>query len=327
MTMSVSRRNPIVFAVGCARSGTTVLQRMLDNHPELAVANDTHFILGAVPRSMLAEGNDPALTGQMVDSTLAYYRFARLGLTEAETRAAAEGAGTYSQFVSRLYSAFCAKSNKPYAGEKTPSYGTGLPILNRLFPGAKFVVLVRDGRDVALSAMEWAVRKGRRRGPARLTLWDQDRLAASALWWGWNVHRALEDTQAIGSDLVVRFSYAEVVADPDRCMADICSLLGLPYSHSMARYYEGKELANGTGSAKQRWLRPTAGLRDWRSQMDKEDREVFAGLVGKILEQAGYESGSNVTTQSASRRVETARSWSLSERPWSDDYIERISAG
>ena len=36
--------NPLAFVGGCPRSGTTLLQRMLDSHPQLACANDTHFI-------------------------------------------------------------------------------------------------------------------------------------------------------------------------------------------------------------------------------------------------------------------------------------------
>ena len=42
--------NPHLFVTGCARSGTTLLQRMLDSHPQLAVSNDTLII----PRSILA---------------------------------------------------------------------------------------------------------------------------------------------------------------------------------------------------------------------------------------------------------------------------------
>ena len=42
------RRSPYVFVIGCPRSGTTLLQRMLDSHPQLAVANDTHFIPRAI---------------------------------------------------------------------------------------------------------------------------------------------------------------------------------------------------------------------------------------------------------------------------------------
>jgi len=42
--------NPFVFVVGCPRSGTTLLQRMLNSHPHLAVAYDTLFIPAAVRR-------------------------------------------------------------------------------------------------------------------------------------------------------------------------------------------------------------------------------------------------------------------------------------
>jgi hypothetical protein len=38
------RELPYAFIVGCPRSDTTLLQRIFDHHPKLAVANDTHFI-------------------------------------------------------------------------------------------------------------------------------------------------------------------------------------------------------------------------------------------------------------------------------------------
>ena len=44
--------NPYVFVLGCPRSGTTLLQRMLDNHPQLTVANDTHFITRAIKKTL-----------------------------------------------------------------------------------------------------------------------------------------------------------------------------------------------------------------------------------------------------------------------------------
>lgn len=303
----MSRTNPIVFAVGCARSGTTLLQRMLDNHPELAVANDTHFILGCVPRGILAHGADPAMTNEILEDTLAYYRFARLGLDEAETRAAAAAADTYTGFVSNLYSTFAAKHDKPYAGEKTPSYATSIPILHRLFPDAKFVFLVRDGRDVVLSVLDWAVRKGRRRGPAKHELWDEDPLAAASTWWRWNVHLGLDGARMVGDDKVLRLRHADLVADPDGCMQRVCRLLKLEYSDAMSRFYEGKERMGGNGSAKKRWLRPTAGLRDWRTQMAPEDQAVFNALAGDVLETLGYDPGHTTMTSAAIRRVESAR--------------------
>ena len=58
------RQNPFVFVVGCPRSGTTLLQRMLDNHPELAVAHDSHFIPLAIKNESV--GVDPQLTPELV---------------------------------------------------------------------------------------------------------------------------------------------------------------------------------------------------------------------------------------------------------------------
>ena len=310
-TAVTTARNPIVFAVGCARSGTTLLQRMLDNHPELAVANDTHFILSAIDKAMLQGGNDPILTAQIVDDTLSYYRFSRLGLNEAQVRAAAENAPTYSGFVSNLYDVFALLRGKPFAGEKTPSYCTSIPMLSGLFPDAKFVHLLRDGRDVALSVLEWADRRDRKRGPAKLEFWEQDPLATTAIWWSWAVRRAMEGARLVGPDLVLTLHHHELVAVPEGSMRRVCDFLGLRYSESMVRYYEGKENPGGRGSAKWRWLRPTPGLRDWRTQMSREDAAVFCGLAGDVLEEAGYDPGRREAGESANRRIEAARGWSL----------------
>ena len=70
------RQNPFVFVVGCPRSGTTLLQRMLDNHPELAVAHDSHFIPLAIKNESV--GVDPQLTPELVTWVTTYRRFHRL---------------------------------------------------------------------------------------------------------------------------------------------------------------------------------------------------------------------------------------------------------
>ena len=325
MTTTVTAtRNPIVFAVGCARSGTTLLQRMLDNHPELAVANDTHFILSAIDKATLQGGNDPILTTQIVDDTLSYYRFSRLGLNEAQVRAAAENAPTYSAFVSNLYDVFGSMHGKPFAGEKTPSYCASIPILSGLFPDAKFIHLVRDGRDVALSVLEWADRRDRKRGPAKLEFWEQDPLATTALWWSWTVRRAMEGAGLAGRDLVLTLHHRELVDDPEASMRRVCDFLGLRYSESMVRYYEGKENPGGRGSAKRRWLRPTPGLRDWRTQMSREDIEVFCGLAGDVLEEAGYDPERSEAGESVSRRIEAARAWSLNNGALSGTSFQTV---
>ena len=50
--------NPYVFIVGCARSGTTLLERMVDAHPEIAITHQWHGIPQVFERrkGMTAEG-------------------------------------------------------------------------------------------------------------------------------------------------------------------------------------------------------------------------------------------------------------------------------
>jgi hypothetical protein len=55
------------------------------------------------------------------------------------------------EFVDRLFAIHCERMNKPYWINKTPGLLNHLDGLARLYPGAKCIHIIRDGRDVALS--------------------------------------------------------------------------------------------------------------------------------------------------------------------------------
>ncbi len=173
--MDPGGRNPYLFVVGCPRSGTTLLQRVLDAHPDLSVVNEAQF----VPRVLTHHGldGDAPLTQSMVAEVRSYRRFARLDLGENTVARAASASATYSQFVARLYDAVASRQGTPFAGEKTPDYVRFLTLLDRLFPWARFVHLVRDGRDVALSLLEWAAGGNRKpaNGDASVSIGTRDR--------------------------------------------------------------------------------------------------------------------------------------------------------
>ena len=276
--------SPYVFVVGCPRSGTTLLQRMLDSHPMLTIANDTHFIPRAIKGS--TQGGDPALTPELVQSVRHYHRFHRLGLADSAVDRAARGPNTYSEFVSALYRELANSKGKPLAGEKTPDYVKQLPLLHRLFPQAKIIHIIRDGRDVALSLLEWAHEK---KGPGRFKLWKQNPLATSALWWSRMVESGRKHGRHIGPDHYYEVRYEDLVTDSERELRRIADFLDLPYSPGMLAYHEGKVRSDTGLSAKKAWLPPTAGLRDWRSAMEQPDIELFEALTGELLIDLGYE--------------------------------------
>jgi hypothetical protein len=306
----VTAKNPYLFAVGCPRSGTTLLQRMLDAHPLLAVSNDPHFIPFA-PR--VAVGADPILTSELVDWVVGYRTFHRLRLDENTAREAARGAHTFGQFVTALYDALAASRGKPLAGEKTPRYVRYLPLLHSLFAEARLVHLLRDGRDVALSTLDWARPD---RGPGRFRLWEENPLAACALSWRWHVMTGRRDSQKLG-DLYVEVRYEDLVYRPGPTLEALTERIGLPFDDGMLTFHRGRTRDEPGLSAKDAWLPATPGLRDWRATLSRAELELFEALAGDLLAELGYAPGVDTVSpevESLARRYHVAWEAELFER-------------
>ena len=273
---------PYLFVVGCPRSGTTMLQRILDAHPDLTVAYDTLFIPKGAPR--LKPGKNPKLTPEIVERTRNFQRFSRLGLPEEAVDRAASLSRTYAEFVSALYGELAKLKGKSLAGEKSPGYVKRIPLLHSLFPTAKFIHIIGDGRDVALSLLDWGEKN---RGPARqYELWKKEPVAVCALWWKSYVEAGRHDGGRLGDDFYYEMPYEELVAGPEEHSRKLCQFLELPYLESMVNYHQGKMRLKPGKSA---WLPPTKGLRDWRMSMSDGDVAVFEALAGDLLSELGYE--------------------------------------
>jgi hypothetical protein len=296
-------RNPYVFVVGCPRSGTTLLQRMLDNHPMLAVANDSHFVPRAVEDVPI--GEDPPLTPALVEWVRTYRRFHRLGLSHEAVAAAAARSRTYTEFVGALYTEYGRKRGKRLAGEKTPDYVRHLPRLHALFPWVRSIHIIRDGREVCLSALEWA-HDGK--GPGKLALWGDEPVAACALWWRWQVVTGRRDGAALG-DRYRETRYESLVARPEETLRDLAGFLGLPDAPEMAAYHVGRTIDRPGLSAKKAWLPPTAGLRSWHADMSRRDRAMFEALAGDLLSDLGYERSIDSLPAEVAEAAARCRTW------------------
>lgn len=303
-----SNQCPYLFVVGCPRSGTTLLQRMLDHHPQLAVANDSHFIPQAI--EAVAVGVDPTLTSELVEWVRTYRRFYRLDLSDAAVYEAAAKARTYREFVSALYSEYGRLRGKPLAGEKTPDYVRHLPRLHALFPWVRTIHLIRDGRAVALSTLEWARED---KGPGKLELWREEPVAVCALWWRWQVSTGQHDGAALSPAQYREVKYEDLVARPEEILRALAAFLELPFAQEMLTYYAGKVRYQPGLSAKKAWLPPTPGLRDWRTQMKERDVELFEALAGDLLSALGYKRGFPTISPEIAAFAEKYRRWWESE--------------
>ena len=301
---------PYLFVVGCPRSGTTLLQRMLDAHPKLTVANDTHFIIDLFDPPGQASRELP-LTPDIVERVKSYPRMSRFGLNAGEVDATAKGCSTFIEFVSRLYELRARKAGKTLSGEKTPNYVRFMPILHDWFPRSRFIHIVRDGRDVSLSMQNWVaknIRRGKIRGPAKWSLWEHDPVATTALYWMWQVGSGLRGSTGL-SEHYVQISYEKLVAEPEAQLALVTEFLDVSEAREMIQFHEGRGRPRSGRSAKSAWLPVTTGLRNWRSQMAKEDIFVFESLVGDLLTSLGYSLSAREADGQFASRIDAAKHW------------------
>ncbi len=280
--------NPYVFIVGCPRSGTTLLQRVVDAHPQIAITPESHWIPRCFEkrRGLTPEG---LVTPELIPRLLEDRRFADLHIGREELEALM-GTGqpvSYSSFVTGIFDLYGKAQGKALVGDKTPGYVRWLRTLHALWPQARFVHLIRDGREVCLSTVNWP-RAHQWKRPGAFATWKGDPVSTSALWWEWNVRLGRQAGHSLGPDLYYEIRYESLVNHPAEACAALCAFLGLPYDEAMLRFHQGRTRTEPGLDSTAAWLSITPGLRDWRSQMPAADLELFEAAAGALLNELGY---------------------------------------
>jgi hypothetical protein len=287
--------NPYLFIVGCPRSGTTLLKRLLDVHPQIAITPESHWI----PRWFHKKAGkgltpDGLVKPKLLRKLFQFPRFLELGITRDDVEKIAAGPEpvSYARFVTALFDLYGEQRSKPIVGDKTPGYARDLPTLHTLWPEARFVHLIRDGRDVCLSILNWERAKNWKAGEgvARFPSWNSDVVGTIALWWEWHVRLAREAGGELGDEWYHEVRYEAFVAQPeDECRA-LCRFLRVPWDGDMVRSYEHVARSNLQLNAQHPWLPITPGRRDWQTQMCPADVERFETLAESLLAELGYRS-------------------------------------
>ncbi len=279
--------NPYVFIVGCPRSGTTLLRRIVSAHPQIVITPEAHWIpLWFAERRGLTP--DGLVTPELIPALLAHDKFAMFGLGPDELTSLA-GRGqqiSFASFVTGIFDLYGKARGKELVGNKTPDSARRMDTLHALWPRARFLHLIRDGRDVALSLMNWP--KVRNKTPGKLPTWKEDPVSTSALWWELNVRRSREAGKLLGSQLYREFRYESLLAHPDQVCAELCEFLGLPYDEAILHYHEASEKDRPGVEAGHDREPITPGLRNWKTQMSAEDVEHFEAAAGALLDELNY---------------------------------------
>jgi Sulfotransferase family len=284
------------FFVGAGRSGTTLVRAIFDAHPDMAVPDESNFVPVLGRMRARYEGSDGFAAPLLLEDLLEQRRFRRWRLSRDEVQMAFDDAppSNYAEAVRMLFALYARRHGKTRYGDKTPSYVLDIPLLAELFPESRFVHVIRDGRDVALSLLDVDF------GPRSV--------GAGAQLWKAHVTAGRDSGRRLNAGRYREVRYEDLLDDPQTAVQSICTFIDLPFEPEMLRYFERADNITSPSAWSRRHivLPPTKGLRDWRRQMPKKEVALFEGLAGDLLTELGYEKALDVPPASVRLRARTA---------------------
>jgi hypothetical protein len=266
---------PVVI-LGVSRSGTTLLKEMLDRHSQLAIPTESYF----VPQLWDRHGADVERDAFVAD-VARIPRIAEWGVHPEDVRQRLSERAPFADAVQAIYRVYAEALGKSRFGDKTPAYMQRLDLVERAFPGALYVHIVRDGRDACLSFL--AMKRRPRFN------WARPRgVAAFAAQWRKEVANAQRFGATTAAGRYLELRYEDLVADPQARLRRVCDFLNLAFEPQMLDYHrdlDPQRLLDHPMLAEP----PKEARSRWREQMRPEDVRRFEAIAGDLLERLGYE--------------------------------------
>ena len=267
----------ILFIFGAPRSGTTYINGLLREHFDFGLCSEGQWILPMGYRaSRFGDLRVDANLEKLIDVTLKAYMFEHFRTVIAERLGRPVDITpeeiyknllerSFSGVVYAIFLTVAQQMGKSRVGNKCPSYWKDLPALLGWFPKAKFLHVLRDGRDVALSL------KGRDWGPTTT-------YGAAKMWC--RVQAAtIEFESIVPSQQYFCLKYEDLLREPSTIVPQLECFLEMPFEapkrERLCRDIETSPMRNNFGK--------------WHTQMSDRDQRTYEFIAGHWLRLRGYE--------------------------------------
>lgn len=278
------------FVVGANRSGTTLLRLMLGAHPRLAVPDELiyfrHRMAGADPRSWRAPGIHKADYDAFVREWLDKTAEALPGLDREDLAAIADQVVVRPEHDLRepyraVAQAWADCQGKVRWGEKTPGNIFYVDVLLDMFPGARFIHLVRDPR----AGVHSMVQAGQFGPDPVLCALNRRRFVLEG---GAFLERVVPSAQR------TTLQYEDLVQDPEGAARSLCAFLGEPFDPAMLAFHRrSAEVMTGDAASRHNALAtsPVTACRQeaWRTELPLSTQAKIDAVSGPIFAAYGYE--------------------------------------
>ncbi len=314
---------PVFFVVGLAKSGTSWLMSTLDGHPEILCKGEGRFFGGEWRRSNFNITQRPVLASSFYNALLGseYLRlwiersvWTRDGDPDEQLVRLARVA------VNFFLTEALAKTDKKIVGDKTPLLSPEfVEEIHLIYPEAKVIHIIRDGRDSAVSMMhhlwnrstdkggiqtlapeEVERREAYRANPQKVLetgqgIFTEERLRRVAESWRLRVGKTIEVGPTLFGGNYTEVRYEALLERPHEEVRRLAAFLGADTSEaaieqavrgaSFEKLSEGRE--RGQEDSSSFYRKGVSG--DWKNYFTERNKEIYKEEAGEMLIRLGYE--------------------------------------
>jgi hypothetical protein len=255
-----------IFLTGFARSGTTWVNRLMQDYFDAGFANEGQFIISFGMRIQRYGDLRILRNRERLLRDLARDRFFSILSSnykvDMDWNRITVRAGAFAEIVKEILAQIAEQTGKHRIGSKYPVFGRYLGLLNDLFPDCKVIHVIRDGRDCALSHKQ--------------VTWGHQNTYSAAIHWRTYMEASRRSAEAMqGRYLEIR--YEDLLLEPETTMRTLEHFIVGTLEYGIT-----KRFLEDRGS-----LKPEK-VGQWRQTMPPRDQAIFESVAGDLLQIYGY---------------------------------------
>lgn len=286
-----------VFIIGNPRSGTSLFRLMLNAHPNIISPPECGFLHWWYVKYKY--WNQSSNTINCIDNFVNDLKSSKkiedwnLDFDMLKQKIIQTKPQNYAHLGEIVYLMFAEqKGKKPLIiADKNNYYIKHISDLNEIWPTAKYILLVRDGRDVACSYLN--IEKLVTNSPYKPILSND--ISTIAREWVENNQKSIDFINTLNNDRSIVVRYEDVVAYPELFLTKVCNFLGVDFNEEMLSYYiKNKELQDEPSSTLD-WKMKTlespdkSNIGKYKTEMSKENYFEFNVIAASLLQKFNYE--------------------------------------
>jgi hypothetical protein len=266
-----STARPIIVG-GCGRSGTTLMRVILDTHSNVCCGPESHLFLPHWPNTRVLAR--------------------RFALPENTVGDLLRKSRSQAEFVDGFFAAYAVARQKRRWAEKTPRNAHQLGFIFEHFPGARFIHMIRDGRDTVCSLRTHPRHKVVNGELIPLKTWHPLQTC---------IDRWVDDVRAARAyrhdPRYLEVRYEDLVGRPRETLERVFTFIEEPFEQQVLDYHvmrgQSRDVVNFPQNPEATTAMYTHAVSRWRKDLSSEDVALFKQDAGPLLVELGYATDDN----------------------------------